>query len=213
MLSVGTCLLAMAAAAAPVGGGPRLDAAPSIHTEVVCDAGAAPDAGSSAERAPSAAEANRSCADGDGRECLLEPSSPEPPAARYGEGFCDADDAGECLIEPVHEPRPAPAVILSCEDPYVAAMIGSCDLPHADSPGRPSRFATLHSGAATRVALVSTSHGGSVLIVSPAPSMDTALTAVAHVWAVYPPASPLFVLLPRPAVAPPPPRLDRPPRV
>jgi|SRR6185312_6895588 len=201
MLSVGTYLLALAIAAVPVKGTPRVELSPT--------------------------PANAECSSREFPECMREtlaedqqslllptPERENLRSSLYGEGFCDPDDSGECLAPPVGNDRPAPAAILSCSDPYLTTMIGSCDLPREPFLGHTPRVATLRNGAATRVAWVSTAHGGHVVIVSPPPSAEGALIASAGRLQVFiPPASELSVSLPGPALAPPPPRLDRPPRV
>jgi hypothetical protein len=132
----------------------------------------------------------------------------------YGDTLCDPDDSRECVAPIIVDDRPTPAAILSCENPYLTTMIGSCDLPQERLPGRRLHLPTLRNGTATRLALLSAAHGGQVVIVSPLPSADAALLASAGRLQVFiPPVGALLVSLPTPALAPPPPRLDRPPRV
>lgn len=189
MLSVGTYLLAMAIAAAPVEGSPRVEYSPMpAHVE---------------------------CGPGELSECVPEPLAEDLQSLSLATPSCIApDDSPECVAPMVVDDRPIPAAILSCADPYLTTMIGSCDLPEEPLPGRRLHVPTLRNGNATRVALLSTAHGGHVVIVSPLPSADGALLASAGRLQVFiPPASALLVSLATPALAPPPPRLDRPPRV
>lgn len=182
----------MAFAAAPVEGTPRVEYSPM----------------------PASAE----CGSGELPECVqerlaedLQPLSLATPV--HGEVLCDADDSRECLAPVVVDDRPIAAAILSCENPYLTTMIGSCDLPQEPVPGRSSHVPTLRNGAATRVALLATAPGGHAVIVSPLPTVDGALIASPGLDVFIPPASALLIALPGPALAPPPPRLDRPPRV
>lgn len=215
MLSVGTYLLAMATAAAPVEGSPRVEHA-AMPASAECDPGEFPGCIQEplADDLQSLSLATPSCNDGSSWECPLLPRLDNARPSLYGEVLCDPDDSGECVAPIVVSDRPIAAAILSCENPYLTTMIGSCDLPQEPIPGRRPHGPTLRNGAATRVALWSTAQGGHVVIVSPLPSAEGALLASAGRLQVFlPPASALFVSVPGPALAPPPPRLDRPPRV
>ena len=215
MLSVGTYLLAMAIAAAPVEGMPRVEYSP-MPAGGECNSGELPECAREplAEDLHSLSLATPSCNDGSSSECPLLPRAENARPSVYGEVLCDADDSRECLAPSVVNDRPIAAAILSCENPYLTTMIGSCDLPQEPEPGRRSHVPTLRNGAATGVALLSTAHGGHVVIVSPLPTADGALIASPGRLQVFiPPVSALLVALPSPALAPPPPRLDRPPRV
>lgn len=198
MLSLGTYLVAMAAAAAPLQGTPRVAYSPM----------------------PASVE----CSPGELAECLQAPRAEDlqsllPRAENtrpsvLGEVLCDPDDSRECRAPVDVDDRPIAAAILSCEDPYLTTMIGSCDLPEEPLLARRPHVPTWRNGAATRVALWSTAHGGHAVILCPLPFSDGALTASAGRLQLFvPPASALAVSLPHPALAPPPPRLDRPPRV
>lgn len=219
MLSVATYMLALTAVATPVKGMHRGDDSPApMNAEAQCNPG------DSLEciRQPVAADlespalAASPCSDGALRQC-----TPDATALRSGapladgDSVCDADDSAECLAPPLRADRPAPAVILSCEDSYLETMIGSCDLPDEEpSFGRPLHVPTLHSGAATRLAFFSTAHGQHAVVVSSLRSTDGAWIFSAPLrLSLNPPASALFVSLRRPALSPTPPRLDRPPRV
>jgi len=214
MLSVGTYLLALAVAAAPVKGTPRVEYSPT-PASVECSSGELPECAREAfaEGLQSLPFMTPSCNDGSSWECPLVRQLNAIPSA-YGEGLCDSDDSRECLAAPVVNDRPTLSAILSCEDAYLTTMIGSCDLPEEPRIGHTPHVPTLRNGAATRVVLLSTAHGGHVMIVSPLPSADGALIASAGRLQIFdPPASALFVSAPGRALAPPPPRLDRPPRV
>jgi len=217
MLSVATYLLALTAAAAPVKAVHRADDS-SRSAEAQCSAGDSLECirQSVAGDLESPALAAPPCSDGALEECTPD-VTPLRSGASLADGaaLCDADDSAECLAPPVHANRPAPAVILSCENSYLETMIGSCDLPDEEPAfGRPLHVPTLHSGAATRLAFFSTGHGQHAVVVSSLRSTDGAWIASAPLrLSSNPPASALFVSLRGPASPPAPPRLDRPPRV
>ena len=215
MLSVGTYLLALAIAVFPGKGTPRVELSATL-ANAECSSLDFPECirETLPENQQSLPFATTSCNQGSSWQCPLLPQLENVRPSAYGEGFCDPDDSRECLAPAVANERPAPAAILSCSDPYLTTMIGSCDLPQEPLLGRTPHVPTLRNGAATRVALWSTAQGGHVVIVSPLPSAEGALIASAGRLQLFvPPASPLLVSLPGPALAPPPPRLDRPPRV
>jgi len=205
----------MATAAAPLKGTTRVEYSP-MPASAECSLGEFPEHLQEplAEDLPSLSLATPSCNDGSSRECPLLPRVENARPSVYGEVLCDPDDSRECLAPIIVNDRPIAAAILSCENPYLTTMIGSCDLPQEPLLARRPHVPTLRNGAATWVALLSTAHGGHVVIVSPLPSADGALIASAGRLQVFiPPVSALLVSLPTPALAPPPPRLDRPPRV
>lgn len=78
------------------------------------------------------------------------PAHGEKLASTYEEAACDPSDSGECAEAADAAPvLPAPPAVLDCNDPrldtYVAAMIGSCDMP---TPAPPDAAApTVHPAA------------------------------------------------------------------
>lgn len=136
----------------------------------------------------------------------------EPLASTYEQAACDPSDGGECADELLIDVMPPPAAILDCQSPFIAEMIGSCDLP---APAIPS----LHLPTLQRAGnglTTTTAHVGSaerLTVVTTPPSLDTALphqrfslSPTLHATALAALASTLLQDAPRS-------RLDRPPRV
>jgi hypothetical protein len=129
-------------------------------------------------------------------------------ASTYEDASCDAADGGECADELLVD-LPPPAAILDCANPFIAEMIGSCDLP---TPTIPSlHLPTLRNGGNGFVVAARDGSTERLTIVTPPTSVDATLP-------------PLFSLAPSshttplPALAStttqdaPRSRLDRPPR-
>jgi hypothetical protein len=133
----------------------------------------------------------------------------EKLASTYEEASCDAADGGECADEVLIDLLPSPA-ILDCESPFIADMIGSCDLP---TPTIPSlHLPTLRNGGngfAVTTRNGSTEH---LTVVSAPTSVDAALPLGPFSLAPSSHATPLLWLASTIKQDVPPSRLDRPPR-
>lgn len=134
----------------------------------------------------------------------------EPLASTYEQAACDPSEGGECADEPLIELPPSPAAILDCQSPFIAEMIGSCDLP---APAIPSlHLPTLRNGGNALAVIARVGSGERLTIVTATSSFDAALPrarfALApslHATPLSPRASTLLQDAPRS-------RLDRPPR-
>jgi hypothetical protein len=135
----------------------------------------------------------------------------EPLASTYEQAACDASDGGECADEPLIELMPPPAAILDCQSPFIAEMIGSCDLP---APAIPSlHLPTLQrggNGLTTTIARVGS--GDRLTVVTAPPSLDATLPLCRFELALSLHASPLSALASTLLQDTPRSRLDRPPR-
>src|SRR5215471_17448148 len=58
----------------------------------------------------------------------------EKIASTYDDASCDASEGGECAAELLIDLMPAPPAIIDCKSPFIAEMIGSCDLPAPTIP-------------------------------------------------------------------------------
>jgi hypothetical protein len=130
---------------------------------------------------------------------------------RAREASCYDVDFGECAPEQTHDVKPPPAAILDCESPFIAEMIGSCDLPKPTIPSL--HLPTLRTGGNGFVVAARNGSTERLTIVSAPTSVDAALPL--HPCALAPSlhATPLFALVPASVPQAPRNRLDRPPRV
>jgi len=135
----------------------------------------------------------------------------EPLASTYEQAACDASDGGECADEVLIELMPPPAAILDCQSPFIAEMIGSCDLP---APAIPSlHLPTLQrggNGLMTTIARVGSAER--LTVVTAPPSLDAALPRRRFALAPSLHATPLSPLASTITQDAPRSRLDRPPR-
>jgi hypothetical protein len=93
-------------------------------------------------------------------------------ASTYEDASCDAGDGGECADEVLID-LPPPAAILDCANPFIAEMIGSCDLP---TPTIPSlHLPTLRNGGNGFVVAARDGSTERLTIVTPPTSVDAAL--------------------------------------
>ena len=144
-------------------------------------------------------------------------AAPPPPAhadekvaSTYDEASCDAGDGGECAVEPpVELAQPAVPAILDCESPFIAEMIGSCDIPKPTLPSL--HLPTLHNAGNDSTIIARDGSTRHLTTSSAGSSLDGALTLVFSL-APNPGATPLFGLAPARAEDAPRSRLDRPPR-
>ena len=130
-------------------------------------------------------------------------------ASTYEDASCDAADGGECADEVLMD-LPAPAAILDCANPFIAEMIGSCDLP---TPMIPSlHLPTLRNGGNGFVVAARDGSTERITIVSTPTSVDAALP---HIFSLAPSSqtTPLAALASTTTQDAPRSRLDRPPRV
>ena len=140
-----------------------------------------------------------------------EPPAHEQLASTYDEASCDPSEGGECADEVLIDLMPAPPAILDCQSPFIAEMIGSCDLP---APSLPSlHLPTLQraAGALTIIARVGSSER--VITLSAPSSLDVALPLARFALSPTLHASPLSALASTLTQDAPRFRLDRPPRV
>jgi hypothetical protein len=81
-------------------------------------------------------------------------------ASTYDEAACDASDGGECAVaDAAALSLPQLPAILDCESPFIAEMIGSCDLPKPSLPSLHlptvrnggSGFCVAHGGGCMRL--------------------------------------------------------------
>jgi hypothetical protein len=134
----------------------------------------------------------------------------EPLASTYDQASCDAADGGECADEALLDLMPAPAAILDCENPFIADMIGSCDLPQ---PVIPSLHLPTLRNAGSGFSVATRSGSTEHLSVVTAPtSIDAALTFTHVTLAPAPFITTDFALASTSVQDAPRPRLDRPPR-
>ncbi|HXU68115.1 MAG TPA: hypothetical protein VN947_02240 [Polyangia bacterium] len=134
-------------------------------------------------------------------------------ASTYDEAFCDPADGGECAEEANLDIEPPTPAILDCESPFIAAMIGSCDLP---APALPSlHVPTLHNGGPGHgfSSAAPSSSDDRLSVVASASSLDGAMPVVNVSLHPAPLAGQLAVLHATRAQEAPRSRLDRPPRV
>jgi hypothetical protein len=134
----------------------------------------------------------------------------EPLASTYEQAACDLSEGGECADEPVIELPPSPAAILDCQSPFIAEMIGSCDLP---APAIPSlHLPTLQRAGNGLVAATRVGSGERLSVVSAPPSLDAALPLQRFALSPSLHATPLSVFASTITQDAPRSRLDRPPR-
>jgi hypothetical protein len=134
----------------------------------------------------------------------------ETLASTYDEAACDAADGGECADELLIDLMPAPAAILDCQSPFVADMIGSCDLPTQTIPN--VHVPTLKKGGNGPLVMLRSGASDRPPIITAVTSLDAALL-FSH-FALAPPAFTIhdFALASTSAADAPRSRLDRPPR-
>ena len=153
-----------------------------------------------------------------GLSLVVSVAATSPPAAAherlassYDDAYCDPADGGECDDDPLVEYLPAPALILDCESPLIAGMIGSCDLP---APSLPTlHVPTLRTGSGVTFGSAPSSSGQRLTFVAPPSSVDAAIsdcTLSLHPAQLAGELVPLHQTHTQDA---PPSRLDRPPRV
>lgn len=141
-------------------------------------------------------------------------ATPPPPAAQklastYDEASCDASDGGECADELLIELMPPPPAILDCESPFIAEMIGSCDLP---APTIPTLHVPTLQRAGTGLTIARVASSERVIVVNAAWSIDAALPLIRFSLAPPRHATPLSALASTLAQDVPRSRVDRPPR-
>ena len=149
---------------------------------------------------------------------LVSVAATPPPAAHavemlastYDEAACDAADGGECADEVLIDLMPAPPAILDCQSPFVADMIGSCDLPQQTIPT--VHLPTLKKGASSPLVILRSGASERHTIVSAVVSIDAALSCSHAALAPPPFAIHDFALTSTSAQDAPRNRLDRPPR-
>ena len=133
----------------------------------------------------------------------------EKLASTFDEASCDAADGGECADELLIDLMPAPAAIIDCESPFIADMIGSCDLP---TPTIPSlHLPTLRNGGGG----LSVARNGSterLSVVAASASADAALPLRHFSLCPSTDATPLYAFASTLTQDAPRSRLDRPPR-
>jgi len=148
---------------------------------------------------------------------LLVSVAAQPPAAvhekiasTYEEASCDAADGGECADEVLLDLMPAPAAILDCENPFLADMIGSCDLP---APAIPSlHLPTLRNAGSGFTVAARSGSSERLSVGTTAPSIDAALTFARVTLAPAPFITNDLQLASTSVQDAPRSRLDRPPR-
>ena len=149
---------------------------------------------------------------------LVSVAATPPPAAHavemlastYDEAACDAADGGECADEVLLDLMPAPAAILDCENPFLADMIGSCDLP---APAIPSlHLPTLRNAGSGFTVAARSGSSERLSVGTTAPSIDAALTFARVSLLPAPFAITDFALASTSVQDAPRSRLDRPPR-
>jgi hypothetical protein len=130
-------------------------------------------------------------------------------ASTYEDASCDAADGGECADEVLVD-LPPPAAILDCANPFIAEMIGSCDLP---TPTIPSlHLPTLRNGGNGFVVAARDGTTERLSIVSPPPGVDAGIPQRLFSLALSQHATPLSALASTITQHSPISRLDRPPR-
>lgn len=132
----------------------------------------------------------------------------EKVASTWDEAACDAGDGGECADEIVIDLVPAPAAILDCQSPFIAEMIGSCDLPAATLPSL--HLPTLQRGGPGLNVVQRV--GDKLTFVTTPPSLEAALPPARLPLAPCLHATPLSAHASALLNDAPPFRLDRPPR-
>jgi hypothetical protein len=153
-----------------------------------------------------------------GVSLLVSVAATPPPAAHaaealastYEQAACDAADGGECADELLLELLPPPAAILDCQSPFVAAMIGSCDLPTPTIPN--AHVQTVKKGGNGPLVMLRSGSSERHTIVSAVVSVDAALIFSHAALAPPPYALQDFALASTSAPDAPRSRLDRPPR-
>jgi len=149
---------------------------------------------------------------------LVSVAATPPPAAHavetlastYDEAACDAADGGECADEVLIDLMPPPPAILDCQSPFVAEMIGSCDLPEQTIPT--VHVPTLKKGGNGALVILRSGASEHRSIITAVSSLDAALI-FSHV-ALAPPSFSIqdFALASTSGPDAPRCRLDRPPR-
>jgi hypothetical protein len=138
-----------------------------------------------------------------------EQAAREQLASTYDEASCDPSEGGECADEVLIDLMPAPPAILDCQSPFIAEMIGSCDLP---APSLPSlHLPTLQRGGNV-VAVARVGSSERVVTISAPSSLEVALPLARFTLSPTLHASPLAALASTLTQDAPRPRLDRPPR-
>ncbi|MCU1281671.1 MAG: hypothetical protein JWM53_5217 [bacterium] len=136
----------------------------------------------------------------------------EKLASTYDEASCDAADGGECADETAVEiSLPSSPAILDCESPFIAEMIGSCDLPKPTMPslhlptvrnaGGGGGFSVARNGSHERLTVVPT-----------ASSLDAAMPLFTATLQPAPASGRLLDFADTASSDVPRSRLDRPPR-
>jgi hypothetical protein len=149
---------------------------------------------------------------------LVSVAAQPPPAAHaaeklastYEDAACDAADGGECADELLIELMPAPAAILDCKSPFIADMIGSCDLPAPTIPTL--HVPTLKKGGNGPALVLRSGSSDRHTIVTAAMSLDAALICAHVSLAPAPYSHHDFALASTSVQDAPRSRLDRPPR-
>ncbi len=134
----------------------------------------------------------------------------EKLASTYDEASCDASDGGECADEALIELMPPPPAILDCQSPFIADMIGSCDLPAPTIPML--HVPTLRKGGNGLSVAARVGAGERLSVVTASPSVDAALPLPRFAVAPTLHATPLDALASTRFPDAPRSRLDRPPR-
>src|SRR6185437_10205482 len=102
-----------------------------------------------------------------------EQAAREQLASTYDEASCDPSEGGECADEVLIDLMPAPAAILDCQSPFIAEMIGSCDLP---APAIPSLHLPTLQRAGTGLTVIARVGSSERVVTINAPSsLDVAL--------------------------------------
>jgi hypothetical protein len=135
----------------------------------------------------------------------------EKLASTYDEAYCDAADGGECAEEDLLELSlpAAPPAILDCASPFIAEMIGTCDLPRPTMPSL--HLPTVRNGSAG----LSVARNGSserLSVVANGSSLDAAIALHDISLAPPPVVTQSFAFRDTGSNDAPRSRLDRPPR-
>ncbi|HWE26995.1 MAG TPA: hypothetical protein VHB97_03290 [Polyangia bacterium] len=134
----------------------------------------------------------------------------EKLASTYDEASCDAADGGECADEVLIDLTPPPAAILDCQSPFIAEMIGSCDLPRLVFPSL--HVATLQKAGNGFIVITRNGSTEHLQMISAPSSVDAALPLAPFALAPSIHATLLHALASTITQDVPPSRLDRPPR-
>ncbi|HEY2744922.1 MAG TPA: hypothetical protein VGL86_09885 [Polyangia bacterium] len=134
----------------------------------------------------------------------------EKLASTYDEAYCDPADGGECADEVLVDFLPTPAaVMLDCESPLIAGMIGSCDLP---APVVPTLHVPTLRNAGSGFNSAPSSSPEHLRVVATNTSLDGAISAFTITLHPAPVAGQLVAFHATSTKDAPRSRLDRPPR-